>query len=237
MDAKRKFSDIFLLYAARALRGFGDGFAIIVLPAYMAAIGFNAAQIGLVAAAALFGNGGIHAGRRLSRAALRFAKSADRRRRLDDLHRPGVSAGRGHRLSDRGGVFRHHQSLDRRHRRAHSARARHAHRRRSRPRAHAHLRALQPDRRAVDGGRRARRGRAGFPGPMPASRGSARSGRCSTPMPFWGWPAPRSTPACRTPMPSSGRRPRRSRNRAASSTSSRRCSASTPLPADFACSR
>jgi MFS family permease len=55
MDAKRKFSDIFLLYAARALRGFGDGFAIIVLPAYLATIGFNAAQIGLVAAAALFG--------------------------------------------------------------------------------------------------------------------------------------------------------------------------------------
>ena len=48
-------STLFLLYAARALRGFGDGFAIIVLPAYMAAIGFNAAQIGLVAAAALLG--------------------------------------------------------------------------------------------------------------------------------------------------------------------------------------
>ena len=55
MDAKRKFSDILLLYAARALRGFGDGFAIIVLPAYLAAIGFNAAKIGLVAAAALLG--------------------------------------------------------------------------------------------------------------------------------------------------------------------------------------
>jgi MFS family permease len=55
MNTKRTFSNIFLLYAARALRGFGDGFAIIVLPAYMAAIGFNAAQIGLVAAAALFG--------------------------------------------------------------------------------------------------------------------------------------------------------------------------------------
>src|SRR6185437_9849834 len=31
-------SNLLLLYAARALRGFGDGFAIIVLPAYMAAI-------------------------------------------------------------------------------------------------------------------------------------------------------------------------------------------------------
>jgi MFS family permease len=44
-----------LLYAARALRGFGDGFAAIVLPVYLSDIGFDAAQIGLVAAAALLG--------------------------------------------------------------------------------------------------------------------------------------------------------------------------------------
>ena len=44
-----------LLYSARALRGFGDGFATIVLPVYLARIGFDAAQIGLVAAAALLG--------------------------------------------------------------------------------------------------------------------------------------------------------------------------------------
>jgi MFS family permease len=48
-------SNNFLLFTARALRGFGDGFAIVVLPAYLAAIGYNAAQIGLIAAAALFG--------------------------------------------------------------------------------------------------------------------------------------------------------------------------------------
>lgn len=48
-------STLFFLYAARALRGFGDGFAVIVLPAYLGAIGFNAAEIGLVAAAALMG--------------------------------------------------------------------------------------------------------------------------------------------------------------------------------------
>ncbi len=48
-------SSLLLLYAARALRGFGDGFAVIVLPVYLAAIGFNAAQIGLVATAALLG--------------------------------------------------------------------------------------------------------------------------------------------------------------------------------------
>ena len=31
--------DILCLYSARALRGFGDGFAIIVLPVYLSAIG------------------------------------------------------------------------------------------------------------------------------------------------------------------------------------------------------
>lgn len=44
-----------LLYSARALRGFGDGFATIVLPVYLAKIGFDATQIGFVAAAALLG--------------------------------------------------------------------------------------------------------------------------------------------------------------------------------------
>jgi MFS family permease len=55
VDDKWKFSNILLLYAGRALRGFGDGFAVVVLPAYLSAIGFDAAQVGLVAAAALFG--------------------------------------------------------------------------------------------------------------------------------------------------------------------------------------
>ncbi|HEX5210348.1 MAG TPA: MFS transporter [Pseudolabrys sp.] len=48
-------STILLLFAARALRGFGDGFAVVVLPAYLAAIGFDATAIGIIAAAALFG--------------------------------------------------------------------------------------------------------------------------------------------------------------------------------------
>jgi MFS family permease len=48
-------SSFLLLYSARALRGFGDGFATIVLPVYLAKIGFGAAQIGLVAATALLG--------------------------------------------------------------------------------------------------------------------------------------------------------------------------------------
>src|SRR2546430_6969009 len=44
-----------LLYAARALRGFGDGFAIIILPAYMTALGLDAVAVGLVATASLLG--------------------------------------------------------------------------------------------------------------------------------------------------------------------------------------
>ena len=49
-------SNILLLYAARGFRGFGDGFAVILLPAYLSAIGYSALQIGLVATAALAGS-------------------------------------------------------------------------------------------------------------------------------------------------------------------------------------
>jgi MFS family permease len=48
-------SPISLLYAARGLRGFGDGFAIIILPAYMTALGYDAIAVGLVATASLLG--------------------------------------------------------------------------------------------------------------------------------------------------------------------------------------
>jgi MFS family permease len=48
-------SNILLLYAARGARGFGDGFAIIILPAYLSAIGFSPTQIGLIASASLLG--------------------------------------------------------------------------------------------------------------------------------------------------------------------------------------
>jgi MFS family permease len=48
-------SDIFYLYAARALRGFGDGFAVIILPAYLLAIGLTPQQVGIVASASLLG--------------------------------------------------------------------------------------------------------------------------------------------------------------------------------------
>src|SRR5215470_3273823 len=49
-------SDVLYLYAARAARGFGDGFAAIILPAYLIEIGFNPFQVGLVATAALLGS-------------------------------------------------------------------------------------------------------------------------------------------------------------------------------------
>jgi MFS family permease len=48
--------DVANLYAARAARGFGDGFAAIILPAYLLEIGFDPFQIGLVATAALLGS-------------------------------------------------------------------------------------------------------------------------------------------------------------------------------------
>src|SRR6202048_1462581 len=44
-----------LLFLARGLRGFGDGFAIIILPAYMTALGYDAIAVGLVATASLLG--------------------------------------------------------------------------------------------------------------------------------------------------------------------------------------
>jgi MFS family permease len=45
-----------LLYVARGVRGFGDGFAVIILPAYLTAIGYTPFQVGVVATAALFGS-------------------------------------------------------------------------------------------------------------------------------------------------------------------------------------
>jgi MFS family permease len=52
---QRKTSLISLLYTARGLRGFGDGFAIIILPAYMTALGYDAIAVGIVATASLLG--------------------------------------------------------------------------------------------------------------------------------------------------------------------------------------
>lgn len=48
-------SNILLLYCARGTRGFGDGFATIILPAYLSLIGYDPIQIGIVATASLLG--------------------------------------------------------------------------------------------------------------------------------------------------------------------------------------
>src|SRR5450755_2324906 len=55
VSATRLPPDIIFLYGARALRGFGDGFAIIILPVYLSAIGFSPQAIGIVASASLLG--------------------------------------------------------------------------------------------------------------------------------------------------------------------------------------
>jgi MFS family permease len=44
------------LFAARALRDFGDGFVAILLPVYLLALGFDALQVGIVATASLLGS-------------------------------------------------------------------------------------------------------------------------------------------------------------------------------------
>lgn len=49
-------SKLSLIYTARALRAFGDGFAVIVLPLYLIELGYGPAQIGVVATAALLGS-------------------------------------------------------------------------------------------------------------------------------------------------------------------------------------
>jgi MFS family permease len=44
-----------LLFLARGLRGFGDGFAIIILPAYLSALGYDPIAVGIVATTSLLG--------------------------------------------------------------------------------------------------------------------------------------------------------------------------------------
>lgn len=60
LNATRSSSEtpptLLLLYTARGIRGFADGFAVIILPAYLSAAGFSPGQIGVVATAALLGS-------------------------------------------------------------------------------------------------------------------------------------------------------------------------------------
>jgi predicted MFS family arabinose efflux permease len=48
--------DAALVLAARALRGFGDGFVSVLLAAYLVALGFSAVQIGVIVAGTLLGS-------------------------------------------------------------------------------------------------------------------------------------------------------------------------------------
>ncbi len=48
-------SNVLLLYVARGVRGIGDGFATIVLPAYLTTISYDFVQIGVVVTASLLG--------------------------------------------------------------------------------------------------------------------------------------------------------------------------------------
>lgn len=47
------------LLAARALRGFGDGYVSLLLPAYLLALGLEPLEVGLVATSTLLGSGGL----------------------------------------------------------------------------------------------------------------------------------------------------------------------------------
>lgn len=49
-------NSVVLIYAARALRDFGDGFVALLLPVYLAARGFDAFEVGVVATLALLGS-------------------------------------------------------------------------------------------------------------------------------------------------------------------------------------
>jgi MFS family permease len=55
LPASHPQTTVNIVYAARAARGFGDGFAVVILPAYLTAIGYGAVQIGVVFTASLLG--------------------------------------------------------------------------------------------------------------------------------------------------------------------------------------
>ncbi len=57
-EGDRGFSNrlIPLLYTARGIRAFGDGFAVILLPVYLSALGYDPVSIGLIATFALLGS-------------------------------------------------------------------------------------------------------------------------------------------------------------------------------------
>jgi MFS family permease len=55
-DVQKTLHPATCLFAARALRDFGDGFVAVLLPAYLLARGFSALQVGVIATASLLGS-------------------------------------------------------------------------------------------------------------------------------------------------------------------------------------
>src|SRR3546814_13107242 len=55
-DSQGRVHPAILLFAARALRDFGDGFVAVLLPVYLTALGLTPAQVGIAATAALLGS-------------------------------------------------------------------------------------------------------------------------------------------------------------------------------------
>lgn len=91
-----------LLYTARCVRRLGDGFAVVILPAYLTAIGLSPVQIGFVAAASLLGTAaltllvGLSAPRHDLRNMLLLGAGPDgpHRRGVADLGKPDLDRGR-----------------------------------------------------------------------------------------------------------------------------------------------
>ena len=52
----RHIQPVTCLFAARALRDFGDGFVAVLLPAYLLALGLNAFEVGILATVSLLGS-------------------------------------------------------------------------------------------------------------------------------------------------------------------------------------
>ena len=224
------------LLVARALRAFADGYMAILLPAYLLALGLGTLEVGVVATATMLGSAlatvavGAWGHRFRSSRLLRGAAL------LMALTGVGFAAFVVVLAAARRRLRRHAQPELGRRQRLPAARARAPRRRGARPRAHGAVRALQPARRGRRGARRARRRRSGVARRAAASsdaRRVARDVRRSTArsallvwLLYRRRPQPARDDAAERVAAGAARAVAR-----ASSSGSRRCSASTPSPA------
>ena len=144
-------SPIATVYAARALRDFGDGFVAVLLPVYLTALGLGAFEVGLVATLALLGLGADDARHWLPGRKGGSTPAAAGSEHPDDRHRRRLCQRRDLRGAAAGGFRRHDQPIvrQRQHLRPIGACAAVALGRGRRP--HQNVRALQSDRRACCG--------------------------------------------------------------------------------------